>query len=154
MAAGTRGAGPTELDDHVSDRLRHMEDSPSRIKTCTEVTAFSETVDLQAERGPHDTACINTRVDDQDREGTRERERLNRTTQAEGEAGGHDPLGYHRDRPPSVDGFINSDCVQPSSTTNLCDAPARQCADRLDSSGVAFQTTNLGQFLCMTFNTI
>jgi hypothetical protein len=151
MEAGTSGAGPpAEFDDHVSDRMIHMEDSPSRIKTRTEVTAFSETVGLQVERGPHDTECINTRVDDQEREGTGER--LNRTAQAESPAGGHDPLGCHRDRPPSVGRSINSDCVQPSSTTNLCDTPARQCADRVDSSDVAFQATNLGQFLCMTFN--
>jgi hypothetical protein len=150
METETSGAGPTELDDHVSDRLRHMEDSPSRINARTEVTAFSETVGLQVERGAHDTACINTRVDDQERDGSGERERLNRTAEAEDQAGGHDPLGSHRDRFPSVDRSINSDCVQPTSTTNLCDAPALQCADGVDSSDVALQTTNLGQFLCMT----
>ena len=82
---------PTEFEDHVSNRL-HMEDSPSRIKTSTEITAFSETVDLQAGRGSYDT------------EG-RERQSMRRTVHPENQVGGHDdtdPLGCHRDdRPPS-----------------------------------------------------
>ena len=167
MEAETRGADPprvVEFEDHVSDHV-HAEDSP-RTSTCAEVTAFSETVDLQAERDSHDAACINTTVDGQEREGA-ERERTLRT--AHGCEHGHSDQAacsrtsdvnvhchhhqggsehynhHHRDRPPSVD--IN-DCIQPSSTTNLCDAPA-QCVDVVGSSDVTWQTTNLGQFHCI-----
>ena len=167
MEAETKGADPSssvvELEDHVSDHV-HVEDSP-RISTCTEVIAFSETVDLQAERDCHDAACINTTMDDQERGGT-ERERPLRTAhgrehdhsdQAAGcrtsgvcvhrhqHQGGSEHCNHHRDRPPSMD--IN-DYIQPSSTTNLCDTPV-QCADVVGSSDVTSQTTNLGQFLCM-----
>ena len=139
---------PTEFEDHVSDRL-HMEDSPSRIRTSTEVTAFSETVVLQAESCSHNTGCMSTRVDDQEREGADERERLGmrRTAHPECQIEGCEAPNFHRDRPPSVVD-TNSDCVQPNSTTNLCDAPA-QCADMVDSSDVTLHTTNLGQFICI-----
>ena len=72
--------------------------------------------------GSHDTACINTRVDDREREGTEERERLGMRSTAHSED-------------------------QPSSMTNLCDVPT-QCADMpVDSSDVAMHTTNLGHML-------
>ena len=139
---------PTELEDHVSDRLHvHMEDSPGRMRTSTEVIAFSEIVDLQTESCSHNTACMNTRVDDQEREGTDERERLGmrRTAHPDCQVGGCEAPDFQCDRPPSVVD-TNSDCVQPSSTTNLCDAPS-QCPDVVDSSDVTLHTTNLGQFI-------
>ena len=134
---------PTELEDHVSDRL-HMEDSPSRIRTSTEVIAF---VDLQAESCSHNAACMNTRVDDLERKGTDERERLGmrRTAHPDCQVGGCETPDFQRDRPPSVVD-ATSDCVQPSSTTNLCDAPT-QYPDVVDSSDVTLHTTNLGQFI-------
>ena len=154
MEANTSGAdppnrsqltlAPTELEGHVSDRL-HMEDSPSRIRTSTEVIAF---VDLQAESGcSHNTACMNTRVNDQERERSDERERLSmrRTAHPDCQVGGCEAPDFQHDRPPSVVD-TNSDCVQPSSTTNLCDAPT-QCPDVVDSSDVTLHTTNLGQFI-------
>ena len=79
-----------------------MEDSPSRIKTSTEITAFSETVDLQAGRGSYDTK-------------ERERQSMRKTAHPEDQVGGcedADPLGcHHDDIPPS--GISASDCVQP-----------------------------------------
>ena len=93
LEAKTSGADlPTEFEDHVSDRLHiTSEDSPSRIKTSTEITAFSETVDLQVGRGSYTEE--------------RERQSMRRTPHPEDQVGGHDdadPLGCHRDdRPPS-----------------------------------------------------
>ena len=171
MAAETISATPSgapKFGDQVSDRV-HVEESP-RTSTCTELTAFSEAADLQAERNYHDSACINTRVDDEEREGA-ERERLSGTGCSGCEHDHSDQAAccrnsdvchcvhHHRqgssasehcnnqhsrcDGPSSAD--INSDCVQPSSTTNLCDAPI-QCADVVN---LTVQTTNQGWFTYM-----
>ena len=168
MEAETIGAQPPasgapKFGDQVSDRV-HVEESP-RISTCTELTAFSEATDLQAERNYHDSTCVNARVDDEEREGAVERERLSGTAYSGCEQDHSDQAAccrssdvchcvHHHHQGSSASEHCNNqhsrcdlpssadinDCVQPSSTTNLCDAPSR-CADVVDST---LQTTNQG----------
>ena len=163
MEVETRGADlrprAMEFEDHVSDGV-HVQDS-LRTSTCTEVTAFSEPVDILVERDSTASAlCINTGVDFQKREGQGEELRTvhascenNRNQSCRTLDGGvnhhqgaNDYLNQHHDRRhPSED--IN-DCIHPSSTTNLCDAPT-QCAVAGSSEVTALQITNLGQYACM-----
>ena len=155
MEFETRGTDPPprpmDFEDHVSD---DVQDSP-RTNPDAEITAFSEAIDLLVERDSTASACINAGVDFQAREGVGEDLRTahascenNHDQSLDGcvdhHQGGNDCLSQYHDRHSSED--IN-ECIQPSSMTNLCDAPA-QCGVVGPSDVTTLQTTNLGQYPC------